>query len=162
MHRNYTDIIEAAAPLEPIWFDSNGVPRFKPFTPNMIPDIYANQVVLYEIACQNCGRKFLVSEETDSFHHIKISDRIMTHKLHYGDPPNVDCCTSGPTMNCVDLRVVEFWMKDTEDWVTREWKRVPELEILLPGHPEYTGEVDAFDKAITSLDIKKISQYNKK
>jgi hypothetical protein len=30
--------------------------------------------------------------------------------FHYGDPPAHGCV--GDTMNCYDLRIVEFWVKD--------------------------------------------------
>ena len=43
---------------------------------------------------------------------------------HYGDPPNMGCCPAGPTMNCEDIKILEFW-----EMVDMRWVRVPELEI---------------------------------
>ena len=40
-----------------------------------------------------------------------IGDLILTHELHYGDPPNDGCCDAGPTMNSVPHRVIEYWVK---------------------------------------------------
>lgn len=55
-----------------------------------------------------------------------------------------------PTMNCMDLRVVEFWKRNHEEFLERktvngvaadtvvdwarysEWRRMPDLEIELP------------------------------
>lgn len=68
-----------------------------------------------------------------------LSDLVRSGAVHYGDPPNVDCCAAGPTMNCLDLRVVEFWTRgpivsgQLEDAIkAMEWRRVPELEVELP------------------------------
>ncbi len=40
-----------------------------------------------------------------------LSDLIQDGSLHYGDPPNIDCCGAGPTMNSIPIRVVEYWYK---------------------------------------------------
>ena len=45
--------------------------------------------------------------------------------LHYGDPPNIGCCPSGPTMNCEDLKVLEFWVRSADSF---DWERKTELE----------------------------------
>lgn len=59
--------------------------------------------------------------------------------IHYGDPPNVGCCPAGPTMNCWDLRVLEFWERgsksgdgQTDAFDAMQWRRRADLEIELP------------------------------
>lgn len=56
------------------------------------------------------------------------------------DPPNIGCCAAGPTMNCDDLAVIEYWHRP--DW---EWERDKALEIPIeepvptPNTVERTG-----------------------
>lgn len=148
MHIHYEDILNAVG-KEPLWFDQNGVPRFDKFTPNLV-SIYDDQAVLFKIACQNCGRIFTVAMTSGKFDKIKLSEAVLSHALHYGDPPNIRCCGSGPTMNCKDLQVLEFW--DRSEFLSK-WHRIPELEILLPEHEDYNGSRKPFNKTITSQDI---------
>ena len=123
MNLYYSDILERIHE-PPVWFDEHAVPRFNLFTPYQCANIYASQVVLFLIECQSCKREFLVAmswakhDEKSS-----LADDVKSQQLNYGDPPNVDCCQSGPTMMSVPRRVLEFWTQD------RDWKRVPELEI---------------------------------
>lgn len=56
-----------------------------------------------------------------------LRDSILAGTIHYGDPPNAGCCPAGPTMNCWDLRVLEFWHQHDH-----EWRRDPVLERELP------------------------------
>lgn len=150
---------------EILWWDQNGVPRLAPHHPDLCPDIYATEVVLLQIACQACRKEFPVQMSWDAggellerakafamveravgvapSHEVKASEdftgKLSTHvtagTIHYGDPPHHDCAT-GVTMNCYDLKVVEFWTRaaDINDPTTtgRDWRRVAELEIELP------------------------------
>jgi hypothetical protein len=53
--------------------------------------------------------------------------------LGYINPLGYGATTGGgahATMNCEDLRVLEYWTRKTN--VFREWKRLPNLEIVLP------------------------------
>ena len=130
MQHNYDDIRSRIAE-RPTWFDVNGVPRYGAFTPDSIPCIYANEAVLYEIQCQNCEERFLVAGHARSFwNSSEIADDIRTHRLHYGDPPRHDC--TGDTMNCIDIRVIEYWRKNDD----HEWARCPELEISIDDERE--------------------------
>lgn len=76
-----------------------------------------------------------------------LAQQVRAGTIHYGDPPNTECCPAGATMNCWDLRVVEFWARGFALRRIREpenkdpsmaaaeyndWTRVPELEIELP------------------------------
>ena len=137
MLQPYHDIVGKLG--RPEWWDEAGVPRYVPFQPGEAHDIYADEVALVEIACQNCGKRFLVAFSTSAMRRLwpaengeplpTLADAIKTRGLHYGDPPcwfNANCI-AGSTMNCEDIRVVEFWKT-----VNLEWERVPELEIDLP------------------------------
>ena len=146
MHAAYDDILDIArmAGWKPVWFDENGTPRFNAHHPKHAPDIYAREVALLEIGCQECQREFLVqlsSGPRDRMHAflrgrklVTLADKVRDGTLHYGDPPRhgdeVDRCAAGDTMNCIDLRVVEFWVYE------REWRRVPELERAIAQQQE--------------------------
>lgn len=134
MNRYYEDLLSRINE-EPVWFDEHAVPRFCPFEPGKAANIYAEEVVLTEIACQNCARRFLVAfsrSQMDAISFIKdqarfrwLADEIKKRSLHYGDPPNMHCCASGPSMNSEMLRVVEYWRRNKHF----EWVRNPQLEF---------------------------------
>lgn len=144
MKPDYRDIRERI-PQEPKWFDENGVPRYCDFSPEECSTIYAKEAVLLEIACQMCAERFDVELVWDGFMDVIRNNKprslssalrgwLEVNKeglcpLHYGDPPIHDCA-AGNTMNCVDLRAKEFWVKEQG-----HWKRIPELEVDL-------GELD--------------------
>lgn len=122
MNCGYEDIRSRIAE-KPRWFDEHAVPRYCEFTPKALADIYATEAVLAEIACNGCGHKFNVAI---SFNYLDAVRRnteslealIKSRCLHYGDPPNVGCCASGPTMNSDMVRVIEYWrMGDDFEWV---------------------------------------------
>lgn len=132
-YRNITSRIKA--PI--LWYDDIGVPRYDRFHPEMAPNIYACWVIYYEIACQGCGKRFKVSECLGRY---DLSRKEIRRKptvqeilsLHYGDPPrhaSGEHRCSGETMNCDDIRVLEFWEKDKGF----EWVRDKSLEIRLDG-----------------------------
>lgn len=139
MKAQYSDIRNKIKE-DPQWYDENGVPRYEKFSPELSPNIYAEEVVLLEIACQACKRKFLVemnwskmdaifrrlnreSFSTRMQQYLKSRDEHM-FPLHYGDPPIHGCV--GDTMNCCDLRVVEFHKRGDFDF-----ERVKKYEIEL-------------------------------
>ncbi len=132
MHHRYADILDRI-PEAPTWFDEYAVPRFVPFAPDRLADIYATEAALVEIACAGCERPFLVAFSVGRMEMIlrkgvSLEQRVRDKTLHYGDPPNIDCCPSGPTMNSDPVRVVEFWSREKFDW-----RRRPELEVSLNG-----------------------------
>lgn len=134
MHHHYNDI-RSKIDSEPIWFDEYGVPRYCKFVPDLCNNVYAAEVALLLISCQGCGKRFEVCMSVNMFELAlnpdmkSLANQIEEGDIHYGDPPNTDCCPAGPTMNCIDIRVLEFWK-----WKKGEtgWTRVPELEITLP------------------------------
>lgn len=131
MHNNYSDITSRIAE-PPSWYDEHGVPRYGDFTPRRLANIYWEECALVLIACQGCKREFKVAMSSSAMDRFQcgasLADVVRNGSIHYGDPPNVDCCPAGPTMNCLDLRVLEFWLAEIPG---REY-RVSELEIELP------------------------------
>ena len=141
MHHHYKDITDKLG--RPMWWDEAGCPRYCAFGPYETNGIYASQVALLEIACQNCGERFMVAmaftkwRPEDFEDGASLRERIIAGHIHYGDPPNFNCCPAGPTMNCEDLRVVEYW-----EQVGIQWQRDPLLEIVLPDGADAAGRSD--------------------
>lgn len=135
MHHFYEDII---TPLgDPIWWDEYAVPRYCEFSPKVVANIYAHEVVFFLIACQACRTPFKVAMSFGTVPDIvmkrtPLADRVKNDTLHYGDPPNIACCGPGPTMNCLDIKVLEFWRQED-----MEWARVSELEVKLEDGKEF-------------------------
>lgn len=129
MHADYADIREKIGE-EPKWFDEHGVPRYCDFTPREVADIYADEVALLDIRCQSCARLFKVAMSTSAvdmaYGRRRLSANIQA--LHYGDPPNVDCCPAGPTMNSIPIQVLQFWKHEPRPG---DWVRVPGLEVAM-------------------------------
>ena len=148
MHQNYPDIRERIAE-EPTWFDRNGTPRYGAFHPSNSPNIYANEIALVEIACQDCGRRFLVEIQSESWFDrfelgnairrwIKEGQNANHTPVHYGDPPAHGCV--GDTMNCEDLRIVEFWHRHGRPGA--DWKREMKFELCLESTEAHDGDAD--------------------
>lgn len=123
---------------EPKWFDSNGVPRYDDFHPDLSPNIYAEEVCLLKIKCQECQQEFLVEMNWSRMELVineysrPLSERIKDKSIHYGDPPRHreedSNCSAGDTMNCDDVEVVQFWKQEGK---FLDWKRKKKLEIKL-------------------------------
>jgi hypothetical protein len=158
LHNDYSDIRDRIDG-EPMWFDERGVPRYCEFGPLETADIYADEALLMQIECQSCGQEFLVCLSSSKMGRYrqallgaaldaKREGRTLTDEdvsvewernslarsvaagaVHYGDPPNADCCLAGASMNSVPQRVVEFWRRDEK---LHDWVRVPELERDIP------------------------------
>jgi len=111
---------------EPKWFDESGVPRYDKFSPDMISNIYADEVALVEIECQWCGKKFLVEVTWDILDKLRdvppLSKRVKKGEIYYGDPPIHKC--TGDTMTSDFVRVIEFWQRNGYG----DWKRNRRLE----------------------------------
>lgn len=121
MNHHYRDIRDEIPHMEPRWWDEYAVPRYCAHSPDEVANIYADEVAFVEIACQDCGQRFLVAFSRS--HGPPLSE--VSGELHYGDPPNVGCCPAGPTMNSVPLRIVEFWRLTRDPW---GWERDAVLE----------------------------------
>lgn len=136
MNAHYDDILKLIE-QRPVWFDEHAVPRFCKPHPADVANIYASEVVFAQIACQGCGGKFVVAfsiAATELFYHkaLPLRDQISNQSLHYGDPPNIACCHSGPTMNSEMVQVLEYW-KRGKDF---EWARDSKLEVVFDEEPE--------------------------
>ena len=139
MNADYKDITSRIKE-KPKWWDENGTPRYDPFSPELCPDIYAEEVELLEIACQSCGERFLVE-----MHHSKLDaypinknkpKESFTERLeknpdyipHYGDPPRhtdeSEYQHSGNVMNCIDIQIVQLWKKGWRKGESGEWVRI--------------------------------------
>jgi hypothetical protein len=138
MNNCYEDILQLTE-REPIWFDEYAVPRFCEFSPKAIANIYADECALVLIQCQECHTEFQVafSESKVNIHKLLIqkalgrkmgtlAESIRSHAIHYGDPPNIGCCGAGATMNCDDIKVLQYFRRSRFDW-----KRDKRLEIDL-------------------------------
>lgn len=113
MNTEYSDIRDRI-PEPPTWWDEFAVPRYGDFSPRSAANIYAREAALVAIECQACRTPFKVCMTAGH----GLADAIKDGSLHYGDPPNTRCCESGPSMNCMDLKVLEYWRRDKRlDWV---------------------------------------------
>ncbi len=135
MLRNYEDIRSRIS--DPVlWWDDNGVPRYCEFHPSRC-GIYDAVVALVEVACQACGKRFLVAVTLDGHALEELGDRYRrpTHgdigSFHYGDPPShrAEGCLADDTMNVESVRVAEFWEREAG-----EWRRLPEHEVYIGEH----------------------------
>jgi len=124
MHQAYKDIRDKLG--EATWYDENAVPRYCEFSPKEFADIYAREGILFEIACQRCGYRFEVAMSTGPLDRYDVEALIKAQLLHYGDPPNIECCYAGPTMPSEPIRVLQFWKRNRD---THDWERLSELEI---------------------------------
>lgn len=122
----YHEIIEKFG-REPDWWTEDGFPRYVQFRPEEC-GIYAMQVALLQIECQSCGHRFNVVREWSP---TGLDDTPPISKtpnaIGYGDPPNLPCCASGPTMQSDTIRILEFWSR-VDIW---EWKRIPAIEATV-------------------------------
>ena len=107
----------------PKWWDEYAVPRYDDFAPRQAANIYAREAGLLLVECQACRTSFRVAM---SGGRGSIAAAIRDRSLHYGDPPNIRCCEGGPSMNCVEVRMLEYWRREDFDW-----ERDPALEVGL-------------------------------
>jgi hypothetical protein len=113
MREEYRDIRSRIAE-EPKWFDENGVPRYDEFHPDMLANVYADECVLTEEACQSCGRKYLLASSCTCRWVVEgsLRDRILHGLFSCGDIPCFSCL-SGATMLSLSLRVMQYWRCST-------------------------------------------------
>lgn len=129
MNHHYRDIIDKLG--EPLWWDEHAVPRYCGFSPREIAGVYASNCVLLLIECQDCGAPFPVCMADDPYSTpTALQEAVEADAIHYGDPPNTDCCAAGSTMNSVPRRVMEFWTRNAGFAMLDGlgWTRRPELE----------------------------------
>jgi hypothetical protein len=132
----YDDIL-SLIPKPPEWWDENGVPRYCAFHPHECADIYADEAVLVLIRCQSCSREFHVAMTHLAIREKEVGEPsfrecIPKRDVEYGDPPNVGCCLSGPSMMSVTECVLECWERVLSPDGTK-WVRLPEFEVNVDG-----------------------------
>lgn len=158
MHHHYNDITDRIG-SKPKWWDEHAVPRYCDFHPDQTANIYANEVVLLLIACQDCGHEFPVcmsqsrgemamraynilvekhmrkptdEEFSGQMERWSLASQIETDTIHYGDPPNAcpPSCCAGSTMNSIPLRVLQYW-RHKKGGGMPAWERVENLERVI-------------------------------
>jgi len=130
MNTHYADIL-SRIPEPPVWWDENAVPRYVLFSPMSLANIYAVECALVKIRCQNCHTEFVVAMSRSELDIIQaagttLMGAILDGTLHYGDPPNNECCPIGPTMNSEPLKVIAFWRRDLTHGIS--WVKDKSLE----------------------------------
>ncbi len=140
MHTDYRDIRDLI-PVAPLWFDEHAVPRYKPFSPLLMANIYAREAVLIRIECQGCGHEFLVAMSRGFWagQPRPVRGLIEEKRLRFGDPPNIKCCDAGPSMSSIPKQVVEYWVHCSpshrplgyEEEAQHGWLRDRTLEVSL-------------------------------
>lgn len=130
MNHYYSDIREKLG--QPLWWDEFAVPRYIEFAPDERADVYAVEVVLLLIQCQNCHQQFKVAMSKGTIDMMRgkpsLAEQIGDKSIHYGDPPNDQCCPPGPTMNSEPIRVLEYWRRSKN---LLKWERNETLEVPL-------------------------------
>lgn len=131
MFPSYQDIIEAAAPRKPLWWDMNGVPRFAPFRPQLL-GVYDTFAILVAVRCSDphCQAGMLVGCGSQST--TVTASGVEQHTLEsmvagfvYGDAPRHDCTGWGETSAVDELVVIEAWERHDTEWVRRAGLEVP-------------------------------------
>jgi hypothetical protein len=143
----YRDILAVAGDRPVRWWDDNGVPRYAPFTPDML-GVYDNYAGLFEIECQSayCNQTFLVGAGGQRFNLAHGAADVVETSLEwfitgydYGDPPRHNLADggrcAGETMRSNMVRVIQAWERTNLAWVRR-----PELEQPLEAEPPVPGE----------------------
>lgn len=110
----------------PAWYDEEGVPRYCEFDPDRVNNIYAKEVILLLIECQNCCEKFKVAMSNGTMVIHKVGKFKDWDYIHYGDPPRHSDHLGG-TMNCIDLKILQYWEQNKSGG----WDRKKEHEIRL-------------------------------
>lgn len=126
MHSRYDDIVERIAERPLWWLD--GVPRYGPFHPK---PFWGREVALVHTECQECRTRYDVAVQPRWPVCISLRDALAyANSFDVGDPPNA-CnvlrarCAAGPTMTSLEVRILEFWVRDgTFD----PWRRDKSME----------------------------------
>jgi hypothetical protein len=114
MFGDYTDITERI-PETPLWWDEHGVPRYIDFAPYRVANIYAVEVVLLDVACYMCRRRFHVALSgqggaAPNENGVTLADQIRSGEIDFGDPPNYLNC-HGAATSCLNLAVLQYWRR---------------------------------------------------
>jgi len=129
-YRDILDLAEAAG-ATPVWFDEHGVPRFRPFHPDLL-GVYDCFALLAKLRCADryCGAEILVGAgwpRIDLSAVIAGADDAAVRNIEQlvagfsvGDPPRHNCPGAGETMVCDLVSIIEVWEQPgVSDWVRR-------------------------------------------
>jgi hypothetical protein len=139
MKPTYIDILNNVN-KPPVWYDENGAPRYEPFRPEITSNPSSSEIMLIEIKCQECGRKFIV-ECTHSRYHflikrpVTVPIKLFSEELannpkylpSYGDPPfhskydDSNSCHAGSTMTSISIRIIELWKYNEKSY---KWEKM--------------------------------------
>lgn len=122
--QDYPDLRELAGDREPNWWDEEGVPRFAPFRPELLNNIYAKEVALLSISCAACPKVFLAARSwgisQGLLHNYPRFTEVLRGNgyLSYGDPPfhSTSDCAAGYCMQSDTRGIVQFWAKKQGEW----------------------------------------------
>lgn len=129
-YRDILDLADACG-MDPDWFDEHGVPRFRPFHPDLlgVHDCFA---LLAKVRCADryCGAEILVGvgwQRIDLSALLAGRDSAAVRSVErlvagfgVGDPPRHNCPGAGETMVCDIVGIVEVWERSGAfDWVRR-------------------------------------------
>ena len=129
MHISYDDITKRIAEPPNWWLE--GVPRYNSFRPDDL-NVYAQEVVLMQVECQMCFRKFNIGQYTPSARHA--GQQLPFHD----DPPShsswAEGGCGGESMGFTELRILEFGRRTrydpaAEPPVDAHWVRDHDREI---------------------------------
>lgn len=132
---DYADI-RALTTAEPDWHDGNGVPRYRPFDPELL-GVYDRFAILAEIRCQACDKAMVVGGGWTSYSlrepYRSFDLRELAAGFTYGDPPwherfPGDVCVVGLSMSSVGERVVGAWERVYVLGSGYRWDRHTEFE----------------------------------
>lgn len=150
MKQGYDDILSLTS-SEPTWWTAGGVPRWCDYAPEDNDNIYTREAALLLIRCQCCGHLFQAAiTSTGRQGEPDIAAQIADGTVHYGDPPNIGCCLTGPTMTSETLRVLRYHrfgppIDQTEAQPgLPAWHRDPRLEI---GFATVDGKIGTGDES---------------
>jgi len=127
--QSYNDIRDLTD-KEPIWYDEFRVPRYTEFHPHDMNNIYASEAALIEVACQECGRKFLVAEsayEMDTYD--EALKAVILRKIY-----------SQPSVPVVSIQLQEFSKEVTIEAEQRKLSNLlKEKAHITGGDPPFHG-----------------------
>lgn len=154
MYPLYQDLREKLG--APHWIDQHGVPRYKPFHPDLL-GIYDRWAVMFEVECQACRKRFRCAGGVSRLHIVRTPlekvkvitietiEQALDHLVSWGDAPwhDADGDEAGFSSQCVGTTmttaipvIVEVWHYDA----IGEWSLVDISDELRAKHTDTWGD----------------------
>ena len=126
MQTDYSDILDRI-PDPPLWW-FNGVPRYKPFSPNDL-SVGPSEAALALVRCQDCAKEFTIGVGPSLFTEDSMLDQILSDDFSYDDPPrhaspDGSRC-AGETNGAIPINLIQAWRWDQNSF---RWHRLPQFE----------------------------------